>query len=117
MASSNKKVNSRARARKKELTKEKFRYELRRRVKKGIKKQINNLFSLENGASYALSVDELQEKKKALSSLYKTLDSKESKGLITKGRANRLKSKCTIKFNQLFLNQDKIKKENKSEKA
>ncbi|ADX98032.1 30S ribosomal protein S20 [Mycoplasma suis] len=107
MASKKKKVNSRERSRKKELKKEKIRYELRRKVKKSIKKQISNLFPVASRASEeVISPKLLLEKKKALSELYKTLDSKQSKGLITKGRVNRLKSRCTIKFNKLFLNQE-----------
>ncbi|AFN64889.1 30S ribosomal protein S20 [Mycoplasma wenyonii str. Massachusetts] len=92
-----KKVNSRAKSRAKELKKERVRYELRRRAKKQIKKQLSFVVETNN-----LTEEIIKEKQGALSLLYKTLDSKQSKGLITKGRANRLKSKSTKKLNQLI---------------
>ncbi|PYC99658.1 hypothetical protein B4U78_015140 [Microbacterium esteraromaticum] len=92
-----KKVNFRAKSREKELKKERIRYELRRRAKKQIKKQLSSILEANN-----LTEEKIQKKKEALSQLYKTVDSKQSKGLITKGRANRLKSKCTRKLNELL---------------
>ncbi|AHC40015.1 30S ribosomal protein S20 [Mycoplasma ovis str. Michigan] len=102
-----KKVNLRARSRAKELKKEKIRYELRRRAKKQIKKQLSFILESNN-----LTEEIIQEKKEALYLLYKTLDSKQSKGLITKGRANRLKSRCTRKLNRLISNSIEQQKDN-----
>lgn len=103
-----KKINSRTKSREKELKKEKVRYELRRRAKKQIKKQLSFILESKN-----LTKETIQEKKEALSLLYKTVDSKQSKGLITKGRANRVKSKCTKKLNELL--NSVTQKENNSE--
>ncbi|AFO51962.1 30S ribosomal protein S20 [Candidatus Mycoplasma haematolamae str. Purdue] len=94
-----KKIKPRAVARKKELQKEKVRYELRRKTKKNIKKQMSALIPKENTP---LNKEEIASKKESLSLFYKTLDSNVSKGLITKGRANRLKSRYSKKLNILM---------------
>ncbi|CCE66786.1 30S ribosomal protein S20 [Candidatus Mycoplasma haematominutum] len=95
------KIKPRSLSRKKAHKKEMQRYELRRKSRKLIKKQISSLFPREQ--SNTPQEINLTEKQNLLSLLYKTLDSHQSKGLISKGRVNRLKSRCTKKFNTLFL--------------